>query len=128
MKRLLALLLAVAAASTATLVLAPPTLASGAAAIADCRAHGRLTQTYSIADLQNALATMPVDVKQYTDCYDVIQTALQNALKGKSETGSSGSGSSGGSFLPTWLIVVIVLLALGGITYGALTVRRRRAP
>ncbi len=129
MKRTLIVLLAVGAVLGSKLTLAPTTIAasnsSGAVAIADCRAHGRLTQSYSVAALENALATMPVDVKQYTDCYDVIQSGLQTALK-TGHSGSSTSGGSGGSFLPTWLIVVIVLIALGAVTYAALVIRRRR--
>lgn len=124
-------LLALGAGLGSQLVAAPASPAasssSGAAAIADCRAHGRLTASYTVAELQNALATMPVDVKQYSDCYDVIQNALQQAIKNGGHSGSGSSGGSGGSFLPTWLIVVIVLLVLGGITYAALAIRRRRA-
>jgi predicted PurR-regulated permease PerM len=104
-----------------------PALASASAVLSDCQRNARLTQTYSVADLQKALATMPVFQKEYTDCYDVIQTALQNELKGITPSGSS-TGSSGGSFLPTWLIVVLVVLVLAAATFGAVAVRRRRGP
>jgi hypothetical protein len=105
--------------------------ASGTAAqaITDCNDHGRLTQPYSPQALRQALAQMPADVREYTDCFDVIERQLFKEL-GQSSSGAAGTGSasSGSSFLPTWLIVVIVVLALAAITFGALALRRRRTP
>jgi hypothetical protein len=100
-----------------------------AQAITDCNDHGQLTQEYSSPVLRQALAQMPADVREYTDCFDVIERQLFKQL-GKSGAGAAGTGSSssGGSFLPTWLIVVIVVLALAAITFGALALRRRRTP
>jgi len=96
------------------------------AAITDCNDHGQLTAQYSPATLQAALGQMPADVREYTDCYDVIERQLL-AEEGKASSGGSSTApaSSGGSFLPTWLIIVIVLLALAAITFGALAIRRR---
>jgi hypothetical protein len=96
------------------------------AAITDCNNHGQLTQHYSAATLQAALGQMPADVREYTDCYDVIERALL-AEEGKASSGGSSTApaSSSSSFLPTWLIIVIVLLALAAITFGALAIRRR---
>jgi len=105
----------------------PPALASASAVLSDCQRNARLTHTYSVADLQAALARMPVFQKEYTDCYDVIQTALQDELKGIKPAGVA-TGSSGGSLVPTWLIVVLVLLVLAAATFGAVAVRRRRGP
>jgi hypothetical protein len=94
--------------------------------IADCNAHGKLTRTYSLSQLQVAITTMPADVKEYTDCYDVINRALL-AQTGHANSGSGGSGSgSGGSFLPTPVIVILVVLLLAAATFGALAIRRRR--
>ena len=94
-------------------------------AISDCNQNGRLTQSYSTNTLRQALAQMPADVKEYTDCYDVIESQLFKEL-GKPAPGSAtSSSSSGSSFLPTWLIIVIVVLALAAITFGAMAVRRR---
>jgi hypothetical protein len=104
----------------AGLVAAVPALADGAKVIADCSSHARLTQQYSVADLQNALSTMPADVKQYGNCYDVISRALLSHAGGAS---GSGQGSGGVS---TPLIVVLVLLGLTAAGYGAVVVSRRR--
>lgn len=113
------------------LSLAAPMVAAAASsdtpqqAISDCNDHGTLTATYSASTLRAALAQMPVDVKEYTDCYDVIERQLFKQL-GKSAPGSANTGSSSGSsFLPTWLIIVIVVLALAAVTFGAIAIRRR---
>jgi hypothetical protein len=103
----------------------PPALASQTQVVADCNSHGHLTQTYTVAALKNALSTMSADVKEYTDCYDVIQRALLAQLSGSHQNGNGSGSGSGGSFLPTPLIVVLVLLALGAVTFGAVAIRRR---
>ena len=117
------------------LSLGVPALAAAASggtpsqAISDCNDHGKLTQQYSAQALRTALAQMPADVREYTDCFDVIERQLFKQL-GNSGAGAAGTStsSSGSSFLPTWLIVVIVVLALAAITFGALALRRRHAP
>jgi hypothetical protein len=117
------------------LALATPVAAGAAgadtpsAAISDCNDHGQLTAHYSPATLRAALAQMPVDVREYTDCYDVIERQLFKQL-GQSAPGAAGAppSSSSGSGLPTWLLIVIVLLALAAVTFGALAIRRRTAP
>ncbi len=102
---------------------------TAAQAITDCNDHGRLTQTYSSPVLRQALAQMPADVREYTDCFDVIERQLFKQLgQSGAAGGGNSSSSSGGSGLPTWLIVVIVVLALAAITFGALALRRRRTP
>jgi hypothetical protein len=111
----------------AALVLALPATASiGSAALSDCNAHDTLTKTYSVAQLRNALATMPATMKEYTDCQDVITRALNTALGNGGNGGGSGSGGGGSSF-PTAVVVILVLLALAAATFGAFEVRRRRA-
>lgn len=106
-------------------------LASGGSpsqAITDCNDHGQLTQQYSSTVLRQALSQMPADVREYTDCFDVIERQLFKQLSKPGAGSATGSTSSGSSFLPTWLIVVIVVLALAAITFGALALRRRRTP
>lgn len=97
--------------------------AAGNAVINDCESNGRLTQTYTKEELRHALAVMPASVKTYTNCYDVIN----QALLGSTPTGGGSGGGGGGSFLPTPVIVILAVLVLGGVTFGALAVRRRQA-
>jgi hypothetical protein len=128
--RVIALVCGVALFATSLAFAAPASAASGASAIADCNAHNTLTHTYSIAQLESALRTMPADVSEYTDCKDVITRELliqQGKLKAGG-SGSSGSGGGGSSFLPTPVIVVLVVLLLAAATLGALALRRRREP
>jgi hypothetical protein len=94
------------------------------AADADCNKNGTLTKHYSVQQLRTALATMPADIKEYTNCPDVINNQLLRQL-GKLP-GSGGSGGGGGSFLPVWLLVVLALLVLGGAGFGVMAVRRSR--
>jgi hypothetical protein len=104
---------------------AAPANAAQTPVVADCNAHARLTQHYSDGQLRTALSTMPADVKEYTDCYDVIQRALLAQIGSSHQNGGGGQGS-GGSFLPTPLIVVLVVLVLGTGAFVALSARRRR--
>jgi hypothetical protein len=106
--------------------IAPSAAAKLNPAVDDCAKHSALTSSYTVLQLQNALSTMPADVKEYTNCYDLIQAQLFNQLGGK-DGGGSASGS-GGSFLPTPVIIVLVLLALGAATFGAIAWRRRSEP
>jgi hypothetical protein len=66
-----------AAAVVALCLLLPvgPALASGSDVILDCNDHGHLTKTYSQKEYRQALAQMPADVRQYTDCEDIIRRA-----------------------------------------------------
>lgn len=98
--------------------------ASGAAPdpTADCNANGRLTQHYTPAQLREALATMPADTKEYTDCYDVIQRTLLSEL---GQLKGSGSGSSGSSFLPTPVLIVLIVVVLAGAGIATVALRRR---
>src|SRR5436305_10243606 len=101
MRRALTLIgLAGAVAVSATVTLVTPASAAQSPPVSDCNAHGRLTHTYTPKQLQTALSTMPADIKEYTDCYDVIQRALVADVGGQHVSGSKDSTSSGGSFLP----------------------------
>jgi hypothetical protein len=130
MRRGLGLVVALCAACSFALwsVAAPSARAAGGnPAINDCQSNGRLTHSYTLDQLKHALAIMPASVKQYTDCFDVIQNGVV-AAKGTGRSGGAPPGkSSGGSFLPTPVIVILVLLVLVAVTFGALAVRRRRA-
>jgi hypothetical protein len=69
-------LTAVAAVVTSCMALQAGTaLASGQDVIIDCNDHGRLTKDYTQDEYRNALANLPADVKQYTDCENIIRRA-----------------------------------------------------
>ena len=84
MRRLLALLIIF------SLVPAATALASGAKVIRDCTDDGVLQGHYTQKQLRDALASIPTDVDEYTNCRDVIRRA---AFAG----GGGGKGGSGGS-------------------------------
>lgn len=125
MKRAFRCRVAVVCALVAVVAALPGTSAAAglSAPVADCNTHAQLTRHYSVAELRSALATMPADVKEYSNCADVIQRALLAQLGGLH--GGGGSGSGGGSFLPTPLIVVLALLVVAGAGFGIYAWRRR---
>lgn len=106
---------AVAAPGAGAAGLSPP--------VADCNAHGTLTQTYSVSALRSALATMPADIAEYTDCHDVIESRLLGLLGGLH---GGGPGAGGGAFIPTPVAAVLILLGLIGSAYAGLVVRQRQ--
>lgn len=127
MRRTLVLigLAAVLSTGASALLSAPASAAGLSPAVADCNAHTSLTRHYTAAQLRAALNTMPADIKEYSNCYDVIQRTLLAQLGSVHDSNSGGPGGSGGSFLPTPVIVVLVILALAAATFGAMALRRR---
>jgi hypothetical protein len=123
MRRLVGLAVLVAA-----LIVCASAAASSGDVITDCNSHGQLSRGYSTNELRGALATLPADVKEYTNCYDVIQRALlsQAGNSGHRGSGTGSSSGSGGAFLPTPLIALLVLLALLGSGFALAAARRRR--
>ena len=94
-------------------------------AVVDCHAHSRLTRHYTPSQLRVALAQMPPDITEYTDCYDVIQRQLLAEL-GTTKLSDTSDAGSGGSFLPTPVLVAIVVLAAAAASLGVVALRRRR--
>jgi hypothetical protein len=119
-------LVTLAVAGFCLLVLPGAAGAAGLApAVADCYTHGGvLTRSYTAAQLRSGLATMPADIREYSDCYDVLDRALLQKI-GKLSGGDSAGG--GGSFLPIWLIVLLAVLVVGGTGFGAMALRNRGA-
>jgi hypothetical protein len=78
---LLCVLLALAVPATA--------LGSPSAVIRDCNKDGKLDKKYSKKDLKKALKKLPSDIKEYSDCPDVIRAAIDQA-------GPSAGGGGGG--------------------------------
>jgi hypothetical protein len=110
------------------LVMASGAVASpGSAVNLDCSTHAKLTRHYTTQQLRDALATMPTDEAEYTDCHDVIQRQLLAQIGGAGPSDGPGAGGgSSGSFLPVWLIIVLVVLAVAAAGSGAVALRRRR--
>lgn len=92
--------------------------------VANCDHYGRLTKSYPIPELRSALASIPPDVQEYTPCYSIIQQALDSAIS-KQTLHADSTGGGGGSFLPSWLIVILALLVLSGGAFSAYAWRRR---
>jgi hypothetical protein len=90
--------LRIATALALMLTLAVPALAqaSGSAVIRDCTDDGQLSRTYTQKDYADALAHLPADVDEYSDCRDVISRARLGAGGGSNGGGSNGSGGAGG--------------------------------
>src|SRR3954471_14908290 len=78
-----------AAVALCLLAGAAPALASGNAVIKDCVRNGRLTKQYSQQEYRDALARMPTDVDEYTNCRDLIRHA-QLSLPGSSAPPPAG--------------------------------------
>jgi hypothetical protein len=69
--------------------------ASSSAVIKDCTDDGVIQGHYSQQDYKNALANLPTDVDEYTDCRDVIKRAQTGG--GSGGGGSAGGGTGGGT-------------------------------
>jgi hypothetical protein len=108
----------------AALLAAPPASARLSRAVADCNTNTRLTQTYTEGELRTALNTMPADIKEYTDCYDVIQRALLADIGGI-KAGGASNGGGGSSFLPTPLLIVLGVLVVGAAGFAVIAYRQR---
>lgn len=105
-------------------VLPTPAGAAGVSPpIADCSAHGKLTRHYPVSELRQALKTMPADVAEYTNCPAVINQAIVAAI---GPINAKGTGGSGSSFLPAWVIAVLVVLVLAGAGTAIAAMRNRR--
>ena len=101
---------------------ATPAFAAGNPVVQDCFSHGKLTQTYTKAELRHALSVMSSYIKQYSDCQSVVQNALANG-GGVKATGSGKGG--GGSSISTAVIIVIVVVVLAILAFAGLLIRRR---
>ena len=92
MRRCLPPILALACA---LVVAVPAQGASSTRLYDDCQDNGVIDGTYTQAEYQKALAGLPSDLDQYTDCRDLLRRA-QLAAAGRRPAGGSGSGSAGG--------------------------------
>jgi hypothetical protein len=131
-------LLAALASSALPLALAGPALGSPSQVISDCNSNGRLLGHYSRADLQSALNGMSADIREYTNCYDVINSALMSSAgsgahsqsgtaagRGPNASLPTHAATAAGSSLPAPLIVVLIVIALVAIGGGSQAIRTR---
>jgi hypothetical protein len=86
----------------ACLIAPAAALASGDAVVRDCTDNGRIDRHHSAADYRQALANLPTDVDEYTDCRDVIAAAARGsgARRGSNASHGSHAGGAGGSSQP----------------------------
>ena len=77
-------------AALALLALPAPAFASADAVISDCARDGRLDRNYSNAELRRARDNLPADLDEYSDCRDVIASAIKGASAGGGGLGSPG--------------------------------------
>jgi hypothetical protein len=77
----------------ALMALALPATASASAdqVIRDCAKDGKLDAKYSNSELRRARNNLPADLDEYSDCRDVIASAI----KGGSDLSGGGTGSPG---------------------------------
>jgi hypothetical protein len=100
--------------------------AANSPVVADCTSHGRLTHHYSVTELHTALTELPTDIQEYTNCYALIQRALlAQVSSSRPGDGKTSQGSSGGSFLPLPVVVILAILGVSAAGFGALALRRR---
>ncbi len=94
-------------------------------ALTDCLKHERLTRTYTIDQIRAALAELPVNAAEYTPCFNVLSNALTQEIKLVKQSQAAPS-SSGGSFLPTPILIAVILIVVVGA--GLAYTSRRRGP
>jgi len=77
-------------------VLAMPTsaLASANQVLRDCIGDGKLDRQYSNAELRKAKDNLPADSDEYSDCGDVIASAIKGGSNRGHGAGSPGVGGS----------------------------------
>jgi len=65
----------------------------------DCEDDGMLSGSYRASELRDSLRQIGTDLDQYSDCRDVINSAVQRALGGSggSNGGAGGDPTSGGA-------------------------------
>ena len=80
----------------AVLALPAPAFASADQVIKDCVRDGKLDRDYSNSELRKARNNLPADLDEYSDCRDVIASAI----KGGSDKGLGSSSPGVGATTP----------------------------
>jgi hypothetical protein len=86
----------VALALFASVLVAAPAFGSAQAVIRDCSEDGVLNGHYSHSELAKALAQLPSDIDEYTDCRAIIRSALLRSANkhGPAVTGTASPPSA----------------------------------
>ena len=92
MKRLIPHLLTIGA--LALLALPANAFASADQVIRDCARDGKLDHNYSNSDLRKARNNLPSDLDEYSDCRDVIASAIKGGSNRGLGAGSPGVGAT----------------------------------
>ncbi|MBA2742682.1 MAG: hypothetical protein H0U46_11825 [Actinobacteria bacterium] len=122
-------------ASALTLSAAPAEAAPSCAdrVVADWSDNGRVDRLYALECYEDAIDTIPVDLRDYTNAADVIARALTAASRDRPPSGGAGTGASAmaspepapvagtssDSSVPLALILLVVvssLVLVGGAT------------
>ena len=83
--------------------------------IVDCEQHNYVLQGhYTLAELQRAYDSVPAQLREYTTCAQVIQSAITALLAGHHVHGNTGGSSGGGSGLTIVIVAVVVIVLAGG--------------
>lgn len=92
MKRLIPHLLTIGA--LALLALPANAMASADQVIRDCARDGKLDRNYSNSELRRARNNLPSDLDEYSDCRDVIASAIKGGSNRGLGAGSPGVGAT----------------------------------
>jgi hypothetical protein len=122
---------AVVVAIVATVLLtAAPAIGASACATAvlrDWSEDGLVGPKYSLPCYEEAIDSLPTDLRDYTDAEDVIGRALTSAVRTSNPAQSDAGASAGVASTPLALVglagVTLFVLSAGGLGYVA---RRRR--
>ena len=116
-------------AVTASLALAVASPAPAAApcdqrVLLDWYEDGRVDRTYQLHCYEDAVQSLPTDLRDYTDAEEVIQRALQSALR-RGGTVERGAGAASASSRPSALVPALGAAALAALAGGGLWYARR---
>ncbi|HEX2233419.1 MAG TPA: hypothetical protein VHG69_08650 [Thermoleophilaceae bacterium] len=87
--------LSILAAALIALAVPPAVQASGFDVIRDCAEDSDLDRKYSNGELKQARDNLPSDLDEYSDCREVINSAITSGSGGSGGGGDGGSGGGG---------------------------------
>jgi hypothetical protein len=88
--------MSILAAALIALAVPAAVQASGFDVIRDCADDSDLDRKYSNSELRQARDNLPSDLDEYSDCREVINSAITGGGGGGGSDGGSGGGGAGG--------------------------------